>query len=171
MTWLRGVVDHLPWLMIHNINPSTDHGSYHVKRFQDCFMYSWNKWVLEMSTWVESPCTRWICIPSRSKMLSAPTMTDILGSASTSVTGAAAASWNLSQAWSPRFLGFLRGGCLSIAHLVGAPTILCTSLSTGIGRLCLKPWSVSPAKWSFQLLGVHNYVVIRGQTISNERWG
>ena len=56
MTWLRGVVDHLPWLMIHNIKP-TDHGSYHVKGFQDCSMYSWNnKWVQEMSTWVESPC-------------------------------------------------------------------------------------------------------------------
>ena len=52
----RGVVDHLPWLMIHNIKP-TDHDSYHVKGFQDCSMHSWNKWVLEMSTWVETPCS------------------------------------------------------------------------------------------------------------------
>ena len=55
MAWFRGVADHLPWLMIHNIKP-TDHGSYHIKGFQDCSMNRWNKWVLEMSTWVESPC-------------------------------------------------------------------------------------------------------------------
>ena len=55
MAWFRGVVYHLPWHMIHNIKP-TDHGSYHVKGFWDCPMYSWNRWVLEMSTWVETPC-------------------------------------------------------------------------------------------------------------------
>ena len=56
MAWFRGVVYHLPWHMIHNIKP-TDHGSYHVKGFWDCPMYSWNRWVLEMSTWVETPCS------------------------------------------------------------------------------------------------------------------
>ena len=55
MEWFRGMTDHLPWLMIHNNKP-TDYGSNHVKGFQDCSMYSWNKRVLEMSTWVESPC-------------------------------------------------------------------------------------------------------------------
>ena len=55
MAWFRGVVYHLPWHMIHNIKP-TDQGSYHVKGFWDCPMYSWNRWVLEMSTWVETPC-------------------------------------------------------------------------------------------------------------------
>ena len=56
MSWFRGIADHLSWLLIHNMKP-TDHGSHHVKGFQDCSMHSWNKWVLEMSTWVESPCT------------------------------------------------------------------------------------------------------------------
>ena len=50
-----GVVCHLPWLMIHNIKP-TDHGSYHVKGFQDCSIYSRNKWGMKIYTWVESPC-------------------------------------------------------------------------------------------------------------------
>ena len=62
MAWFRGMADHLPWLMIHNIKP-TDHGSYHVKGFWDCSIYSRNKWGLKIDTWVESPCT--FCLSSR----------------------------------------------------------------------------------------------------------
>ena len=58
MAWFRGMSDHLPWLMMHNIKP-TDHGSYHIKGFHDCSIYSRNKWGLKIDTWVESPCMRY----------------------------------------------------------------------------------------------------------------
>ena len=56
MACVRGVVFHLPWVMIHNIK-STDLGSYHVEGFQDWCMYSRNNHMLEIATWDEKPCS------------------------------------------------------------------------------------------------------------------
>ena len=58
MACLRGVIYHLPWLMIHNIK-STHVGYYHAKGFWDWCMYKENKWGLGCDSWVESPCM-WI---------------------------------------------------------------------------------------------------------------
>ena len=52
MAWFRGMADHLPWLIVHNIKP-TDHGSYHIKGFQDCSIYNGDKWGLKINIWVE----------------------------------------------------------------------------------------------------------------------
>ena len=54
--WLKGVIFQFLWVTIQNIKPN--HVNYcHVEGLQDQCIYARNKWVLEIDTWVETPCS------------------------------------------------------------------------------------------------------------------
>ena len=56
MEWLRWVVFNLPRVDMHPTN-STHVGSYHIEGFQECFIYTEDRYAKTIDTWDESPCT------------------------------------------------------------------------------------------------------------------